>query len=66
MFLVSEIDSEFTIECATGFLEAEIVVELGVSEVAALKRYVVSAVAYAVGQGEIMGELIGYHVFVAV
>jgi hypothetical protein len=42
--LVAEVDTDFAVERTTGFLEREVVVKLGIGEVAALNREVVATV----------------------
>lgn len=59
---VAEIDSDLAIEGTSGFLQTEIVVEFGISEVAALKREVVASLLYAVRDREVMRELVGHHI----
>ncbi len=57
--LVSEIYSEFAIESSAGFLKAEIIIQSGVGEVSALERYVISATLYAIGDCDVVRELVG-------
>ena len=54
------------VEGPAGLLQAEVVVEPLVGEVAALQRQVVAPVVQAVAHREVVRELVGYHVGVAV
>ena len=50
--------AEFGIECASRLLQAEIVVEFLICEVAALQREVVTSLLHAVDEREVVGELV--------
>ena len=62
--LISEIDSHFAIESASGFLQTEVVVQVFVCKVAAFERHVVPSVLKAVGEREIVGKLVRYDIVV--
>ena len=64
--LVSETNPDLAVKGAAGFLQTEIVVELGVCEITALEREIIAPVTDSIRHGQIMGELVGHDVVVAV
>ena len=49
------------IERTPGFLKAEVVIQILVCKVTALKREIVTAVLQTIAQCQIVGELVGHH-----
>lgn len=59
---VAEADAYLAVEGTSGLLEAEVVVEVGIGQVAALNGEVVAAALQAIAQREVMGKLVGDYV----
>lgn len=62
MVSIAEVYAHLSIECPSGFLQAEVVVQLLVRKVPALEREVVASVTETVGKAQVVGELARNHV----
>ena len=58
--LFSKVHTYFPVACPPGFLQAEIVVQFLVGQVAAFEREIVSALLYAITHRQVVRELVGY------
>lgn len=58
MVSIAEVYAHLSIECPSGFLQAEVVVQLLVRKVPALEREVVASATETVGKAQVVGELI--------
>ena len=62
MVSIAEVYAHLSIECPSGFLQAEVVVQLLVRKVPALEREVVASATETVGKAQVVGELARNHV----
>ena len=58
MVSIAEVYAHLSIECPSGFLQAEVVVQLLVRKVPALEREVVASATETVGKAQVVGELV--------
>lgn len=58
MVSIAEVYAHLSIECPSGFLQAEVVVQLLVRKVPALEREVVASATETVGKAQVVGELL--------
>jgi hypothetical protein len=64
--LVAEVNTNLAVERTSGFLEREVIVELGIGEVATFYREVISSVSYRIRERQIMRELVRDYVVVLI
>ena len=57
MVSIAEVYAHLSIECPSGFLQAEVVVQLLVRKIPALEREVVASATETVGKAQVVGEL---------
>ena len=57
MVSIAEVYAHLSIECPSGFLQAEVVVQLLVRKVPALEREVVASATETVGKAQVVREL---------
>lgn len=62
MVSIAEVHAYLSIECPSGFLQTEVVVQLLVRKVPALEREVVASATETVGKAQVVGELARNHV----
>lgn len=55
--LASQTNPHFAVKGASGFLQAEVVIELSVCQIVAFKRDVVTSLLQTVGEAHVMGKL---------
>lgn len=56
MVSIAEVYAHLSIECPSGFLQAEVVVQLLVRKVPALEREVVASATETVGKAQVVGD----------
>ena len=62
MVSIAEVYAHLSIECPSGFLQTEVVVQLLVRKIPALEREVVASATETVGKAQVVGELARNHV----
>ena len=62
MVSIAEVYAHLSIECPSGFLQTEVVVQLLVRKVPTLEQEVVASATETVGKAQVVGELARNHV----